>query len=212
VELPAVELRPLRRADFPLLCRWPAEPLVARWWEEDPVLPTLRTLRVGPGTGPGAVYLGVHDGKPFGLLQVYTFADAPESLAELTRVCPVPPGALSIDYLIGEPAARGRGLGAALIAAAVPRGFAGHPQAADVLVPVARGNEASWRALRRAGATWYAEGELVPVDPPDHVVHRFTGTGSFFRAVSWPATQVARPAAPGRRPVPVCPARRGWTW
>jgi aminoglycoside 6'-N-acetyltransferase len=190
VGLPAVELRPLRRADFPLLCRWPAEPLVARWWEEDPVLPTLRTLRVGPGTGPGAdptaVYLGVHDGKPFGLLQVYAFADAPESLAELTRVCPVPPGALSIDYLIGEPAARGRGL--------------------------ARGNEASWRALRRAGATWYAEGELVPVDPPDHVVHRFTGTGSFFRAVSRPATQVARPAAPGRRPVPVCPARRGWTW
>ncbi|MCW2508244.1 MAG: Acyl-CoA N-acyltransferase [Modestobacter sp.] len=111
VGLPAVELRPLRRADFPLLCRWPAEPLVARWWEEDPVVPTLRTLRVGPGTGPGAdptaVYLGVHDGKPFGLLQVYAFADAPESLAELTRVCPVPPGALSIDHLIGEPAARG---------------------------------------------------------------------------------------------------------
>jgi aminoglycoside 6'-N-acetyltransferase len=39
------------------------------------------------------------------------------------------------------------------------------------------GNEASWRALRRAGGTWYAEGELTPdnpVDPRDHVVHRFT--------------------------------------
>ncbi|MDK3257683.1 hypothetical protein [Blastococcus capsensis] len=51
-----------------------------------------------------------------------------------------------------------------------------HPDALDVLAPVALGNEASWRALRRAGATWYAEGELTPdneVDPRDHVVHRF---------------------------------------
>ena len=37
------------------------------------------------------------------------------------------------------------------------------------------GQENAVRALRRAVATWYAEGELAPdnpVDPPDHVVHR----------------------------------------
>ena len=34
-ELPAVELRPLQRADFPLLARWLAEPLVARWWAHE---------------------------------------------------------------------------------------------------------------------------------------------------------------------------------
>ena len=124
------------------------------------------------------MYLGWSDGEPFGLVQVYAFADEPESLAELAEVCPVPPGALSIDYFVGEPSARGRGLGAGLIAAAVARGFADHPAAQDVLVPVALGNEASWRALRRAGATWYAEGGMTPdnpVDPRDHVVHRFTG-------------------------------------
>jgi aminoglycoside 6'-N-acetyltransferase len=179
VELPDVELRPLRRADFPLLCRWLAEPLVARWWDDD-ATPDAVEQQYGPsvdGEDPTAVYLGVHDGQPFGLVQVYAFADEPESLAELSAVCPVPPGALSIDYLVGEPDARGRGLGAAMIAAAVARGFADHPEAADVLVPVVTGNEASWRALRRAGATWYAAGELVPdnpIDPPDHVVHRFT--------------------------------------
>jgi aminoglycoside 6'-N-acetyltransferase len=179
VELPSVELRPLRRADFPLLCRWLAEPLVARWWN-DPFTPEAVEERYGPsvdGADPTAVYLGVHAGQPFGLVQVYAFADEPESIAELSTVCPVPPGALSIDYLIGEPAARGRGLGAGMIAAAVARGFADHPHAHDVLVPVALGNEASWRALRRAGARWYAEGELTPdnpIDPPDHVVHRFT--------------------------------------
>ena len=110
-------------------------------------------------------------------MQVYRFDDEPESLAELGAVCTVPPGTLSIDYLIGVPTARGRGLGAALVAAGVARGFADHPDARDVFVPVALGNETSWRALRRAGATWYAEGELTPdnpVDPRAHVVHRFT--------------------------------------
>ena len=173
-----MELRPLRRADFPLLARWLAEPLVARWWDEDPS-PAAVEARYGPsvdGTDPTAVYLGIHDGEPFGLIQVYRVDDDPEWLAELAAVCAVPAGALSIDYLVGEPAFRGRGLGAALIAAAVARGFADHPGARDVLVPVAVGNVASWRALRKAGAAWYAEGELTPdnpVDPRDHVVHRF---------------------------------------
>jgi aminoglycoside 6'-N-acetyltransferase len=181
VGLPAVELRPLRRADFPLLCRWLAEPQVARWWNDEST-PDAVEAQYGPsvdGVDPTAVYLGVHAGQPFGLVQVYAFADEPESLTELSAVCPVPPGALSIDYLIGESGDRGRGVGAAMIAAAVARGFADHPDASDVLVPVALGNEASWRALRRAGASWYAEGELTPdnpIDPRDHVVHRFTRT------------------------------------
>jgi aminoglycoside 6'-N-acetyltransferase len=178
VALPAVELRPLTRADFPLLCRWLAEPLVARWWD-DPATPEAVEEQYGPsidGADPTAVHLGVHAGQPFGLVQVYAFADEQQCLTELSTVCPVPPGALSIDYLVGEPSARGRGLGAAMIAAAVARGFADHPEADDVLVPVALGNAASWRALRRAGAAWYAAGELVPdnpADPRDHVVHRF---------------------------------------
>ena len=180
MEPPEVELRPLRRSDFPLLARWLAEPLVARWWNDDP---TAVEAHYGPcvdGTDPTAVYIGLHEGEPFGLVQIYRFDDEPESRAELAAVCPVPPDALGIDYLIGVPEARGRGLGAALITAAVARGFADHPAARDVLVPVVRGNEASWRALLRAGATWYADGELAPdnpVDPPDHVIHRFARKG-----------------------------------
>ena len=170
-----MELRPLRRSDFPMLARWLAEPLVARWWNDDPAAVEAQYGPSVDGTDPTAVYVGLHGGEPFGLVQVYRFADEPESLAELGAVCPVPPGALGIDYLIGAPGARGRGLGTALIAAAVARGFADHPDAHDVLVPVARGNEASWRALRRAGGSWYADVELAPdnpVDPRDHVVHR----------------------------------------
>ena len=93
-----------------------------------------------------------HSGVPRGvrrhslrLVQVYRFDDEPEYVAELAEVCAVPSGALSVDYLVGEPSARGRGLGAGLIAAGVARGFADHPDAHDVLVPVAAANVASWR-------------------------------------------------------------------
>lgn len=173
---PEVELRPLRRADLPLLARWLAEPLVRRWWNDDPAAVEAQYGPSIDGDDPTAVYLGVHGGEPFGLVQVYRFEDEPESAAELRGVCPVPPGALGIDYLVGEPSARGRGLGAGMIAAAVARGFADHPDATEVLVPVVAANEASWRALRRAGATWYADGEMEPDNPVDsrqHVVHRF---------------------------------------
>ena len=122
--LPDVQLRPLRREDFPLLSRWLAEPLVARWWHDDTSLDAVEA-HYGPsvdGMDPTALYLAEHEGRAFGFVQVYRFDDEPESLAELSAVCPVPPGALSVDYLIGEPAARGRGLGAAMIAAAVARG------------------------------------------------------------------------------------------
>jgi aminoglycoside 6'-N-acetyltransferase len=184
VDLPDVELRPLRRADLPLLARWLAEPLVARWWAHE-TTPEAVERDFGPsldGADATALYLGwaAYDGttaRPFGLVQVYPIAAYPEYVEELTPVCPVPLGALSIDYLVGEPAARGRGLGAGLIAAAVARGFADHPGASDVLVPVALGNVASWRALERAGGHRFAEGELTPdnpADPRDHVVHRFT--------------------------------------
>lgn len=177
-DLAEVHLQPLRRADFPLLARWLVEPLVARWWAHE-TTPEAVERDFGPavdGAEPTRVYLGWADGRPIGLVQVHAIADDPEYVAEFDGVCAVPPGALSIDYLIGEPEARGRGLGAGLIAAAVARGFADHPDAQDVLVPVAAGNVASWRALRRAGARWYAEGEMTPdnpVDPREHVVHRF---------------------------------------
>jgi aminoglycoside 6'-N-acetyltransferase len=178
VTLPDVQIRPVRREDFPLLSRWLTEPLVARWWHDDSSLDAVEA-HYGPsvdGVDPTALYVAEHEGQAFGFVQVYRFDDEPESLAELSTVCPVPPGALSVDYLIGEPSARGRGLAAATIAAAVARGFADHPDAGEVLVPVVAANEASWRALERAGGTRYAVGELEPdnpLDSRDHVVHRF---------------------------------------
>ncbi len=168
-----IRLQPLQRADLRLLAAWLAEPLVARWWAEDPAQVEQRYGPSLDGADPTALYLGVEDGVPVGFVQVYRFADEPAYTAELAPLVVVPEGALSIDYLVGEPSARGRGVGTALVRAAVERGFADHPGAQDVVVPVHADNRASWRALERAGFTRVAEGELEPDNPADsrdHVV------------------------------------------
>ena len=172
-----VTFRPLARADLALLGRWLAEPLVARWWAHDPSAEAVEA-DFGPvldGADPTEIELACAQDRPFGLLQRYTFADNPAYVAQLEPVFPPPEGALSIDYLIGEPDVRGGGAGAAMLAAFAAESWAAYPDADAVLVPVAAGNVASWRALEKAGFTRVAEGPLTPdnpVDPPDHVVYR----------------------------------------
>ena len=171
-----VTFRPLTRADLPLLRRWLEEPLVARWWAHE-TSPEALEADFGPvvdGTDPAEVLLALTGGRPFGLVQRYRIADFPEYVEELEPVVAVPPGALSIDYLIGEPDVRGGGAGAAMLAAFVADSWPRHPDADSVLVPVAAGNVASWRALEGAGFVRVAEGPLTPdnpVDPPDHVLY-----------------------------------------
>jgi aminoglycoside 6'-N-acetyltransferase len=173
----AIGFRRLRRDDFGLLARWLAEPAVARWWNHE-VTPEAVERDFGPsvdGRDPAEMFLALSGDRPFGFIQRYRIAAEPEYAAELSRVCAVPPGALSIDYFIGETRWRGRGLGAGMIRAFVAHSWEVCPQADDVVVPVAVGNVASWRALEHAGFRRVAEGELTPDnprDPRDHFVYR----------------------------------------
>ena len=123
------------------------------------------------GTEPSEVFLAWTDGRPFGLIQRYAIADYPEYVEELSTICPQPPGAVSIDYLIGEPDCRGRGLGAAMIAAFVAESWAAYPDASAVVVAMHQANAASWRAVERAGFRRIAEGELTPDNPVDNRDH-----------------------------------------
>jgi aminoglycoside 6'-N-acetyltransferase len=94
---------------------------------------------------------------------------------ELEPLLALAPQALSVDYLIGEPGRRGRGLGAEMIRVTVARSWTELPEAEEVVVPVSAGNVASWRALEAAGFTRVAEGELEPDNPAAdraHVVYR----------------------------------------
>ena len=175
-EAGSVWFEPLQRSDFPLLKRWLEEPLVARWWNHDSSKDGIEGY-FGPcidRSDPTEQLVAWAGGRPFGLLQLYRLADDPSDVVALSAVCAVPADAVSIDYLVGEPSARGRGLATAMIRAGVAEAWRRHPAARDVLVPVAAGNRASWRALERAGFVLVGVGELEPdnpVDPRDHVVY-----------------------------------------
>lgn len=169
--------RPLTAGDLPLLGRWLAEPGVARWWNHDSS-PEGVERDFGPGVRgeeAGEDLLVSLDGRPVGLVQRCVISDYADDLAELAALVDVPDGTVELDYLIGDPALRGRGLGPHMIAALVADTWRTHPRAPAVMTPVVAANVASWRALEKAGFRRVAEGDMTPdnpVDDPRHVVYR----------------------------------------
>jgi aminoglycoside 6'-N-acetyltransferase len=165
--------RPLAADDLPMLAGWLREPQVARWWNHDSsdfgverdFGPSVR------GEEPGEDLVVLLDGRPVGLLQRSVIADYPEELDEFATLVEVPEGAVELDYLIADPALRGRGLGARMIAAAVADTWQTRPGASAVLVAVVAANVASWRALEKAGLQRIAEGVMIPDNPMDDPLH-----------------------------------------
>ena len=165
------------RSEFELLGQWLAEPLVARWWNHETSASALERDYGAAidGREPTSVLIAELEGQPFGLIQHYPVAAYPDYLAELARVCEVPRGAVSVDYLIGEPDHRQLGLGMRMIVTCVERIWSERPEATAVIVPVHVENRASWRALERVGFRRIAEGQLRPDNPQhshDHYVYR----------------------------------------
>jgi len=169
--------RRLTEADLPLLSRWLTDDQVRRWWNHDPSPEAVaRDFAASVrGEEPGEDLVMCLDGRPFGLMQRSAIAAYPEELAEFGALVEVPDGAVELDYLIGEPSLRGRGLGARMIAAVVGDTWQAYPGAAAVLVAVVAANTASWRALERAGLHRIREGPMAPdnpIDDPLHYVYR----------------------------------------
>lgn len=169
--------RPLAAPDLPMLASWLREPQVERWWHQEATAEAVER-DFGPsvrGQEPGEDLVVHLDGRPVGLLQRTRIAAYPEDLAEFAALVDVPEGAVELDYLIADPALRGRGLGSRMIAAAVADTWTAYPDAPCVLVAVVAANHASWRALEKAGLRRIAEGPMEPdnpVDDPLHVVYR----------------------------------------
>jgi aminoglycoside 6'-N-acetyltransferase len=163
--------------DFPLLARWLAAPHVARWWNHETSAQAVER-DFGPSARreePNEDLLASLDGTPLGLLQRSFLHDYPEYLNDLTPITTVPSRAMTIDYLIGDAANIGRGIGSHLIRSALAQLWADHKDAECVIVAVHADNIGSWRALEKAGLTRVAHGELDPDNPADdrrHVVYR----------------------------------------
>jgi aminoglycoside 6'-N-acetyltransferase len=164
-----VVLRSLTRDDFGLLGTWLREPLVAEWWHDDPE-PDALERQYGAaidGLEPTRLRIGLLGEVPVGFVQWYRFADEPAFVAELARLLPVPADAWSLDYLVGSPEHRGRGVGTALV-----QGALAAIGSAPVIVPVHAENAASLGLLRRLGFSVVAEGRLEPDNPAHSRDHR----------------------------------------
>jgi aminoglycoside 6'-N-acetyltransferase len=168
-----ITFEPLTRDHFELLGRWLAEPHVARWWNHDPS-PEAVERDFGPtadGDEPAQDHLVRLDGTPIGLIQYCRFQDYPDYVEEMADAYPVGAGAATIDYLIGEPDRVGRGVGTEMITRFVDRIWAEEPATTHVVVPVCSANDASWRALTKAGFRLVARAELDPDNPIDDRQH-----------------------------------------
>lgn len=172
-----ITFRRLVEDDFPLLRRWLSQPHVHRWWHHDhsaegvrrDFLPSVR----GEEAGEDLVVL--LDDEPVGFVQRSRIEDYAEDLEALAALTEVPPGALTIDYLIGSQEDVGKGLGSAVIAALVADSWAAYPDCPAIIEAIVAGNVASWRALEKAGFRRIGQGDIEPdnpADPPLHYLYR----------------------------------------
>jgi aminoglycoside 6'-N-acetyltransferase len=165
-----IGFRACGRDDLPTLAGWLAQPHVARWWREDasPAAVRDRYLPCLDGRDLTELFIFEAAGAAAGFFQRYLVADDPEWTRALRGTGQ--PGldtAIGIDYLIGDVALTGRGLGTAAIAAFTRLAFTRYPAADTVAAAVSQGNIASWRALEKAGYGRCWAGELVSDDPSD---------------------------------------------
>jgi len=115
VEHPGLSFRPLTRGDLPDLIRWQSAPHVAPWWHDgarDRAAAEDRYLPIVAGEDRTTeVWVAEVHGRSVGIVQAYRIADHPDWALLTAR-----PDAVGWDYLIGEQAFVGRGLGTRLLA------------------------------------------------------------------------------------------------
>ncbi|MFI8850940.1 GNAT family N-acetyltransferase [Streptomyces sp. NPDC053499] len=165
--------RRVSESDFGLLRAWLAQPHVARWWHHDTSAEAV-ARDFGPavrGEEPSEDLLVMEDGTPVALVQRCRFADYPDYHAEIADQIELPDTAITVDYLLGDPARVGQGLGPRIVRAIVAATWTDHPDASAVVVPVHAANRASWRALEKAGLHRLGTAELTPDNPDDDRTH-----------------------------------------
>ncbi|MCD4525100.1 GNAT family N-acetyltransferase [Nocardioides sp. cx-173] len=153
-----VAVRPMTPGDLPDMARWLAADHVRRWWPTDDTTLEGVAARYGPsidGMTPTRMYVAEVNGRSVGFLQDYRVRDHPD-FAMLTP----DPDAIGVDYAIGEPSWLGRGFGARLLWAWMPRALRRFPDARSLFAAPDHRNAASLRVLDKVGfsrGVWFDE-------------------------------------------------------
>jgi len=156
---------PLAIEHFALLLGWLADPGVKEWWYPDRTFSAAEieakyTPRLS-GTSPTSSFIASQDGEPFGFIQAYPTEAEPE----YHRAIGAAPGWVGIDFYIGVPDRRNRGLGPLMIDTFVSNVvFGGPDRVPGCLSGPHPDNHRSIRALEKAG---FVRGELVAVPGDD---------------------------------------------
>lgn len=151
-------IRAMTRGDLPDVTRWRAAEHVRTWFAvEEPTLEALEATygeRID-GMSPTRMWVVEVNGRSVGFVQDYRIGDYPDY-----ALLGPDPDAIGIDYVIGEPAWVGQGLGARMLWAWMRRARARFPDTTTFFAAPDHRNAASRRILRKAGFTegvWFDE-------------------------------------------------------
>lgn len=154
-----VGLRAMTHGDLPDVIRWRQATHVHKWWAADgEPSPDRVSEQCAPsidGMTPTRMWVAEVNGRSVGFVQDYRLSDYPD-YALLTP----DPGAIGVDYAIGEPAWVGKGIGVRILWAWLLRTRHRFPDAVTCFAAPDHRNSPSLRVLEKVGfeqGTWFDE-------------------------------------------------------
>lgn len=159
----------MRRNDFRLAAGWLVEPHVAatEWGTVEATTAGLEAEfgAAVDGTDGMAVFLVSEGERPVGIIQSYRIGDDPEYLDDRWMVG-APPDEVSMDYLIGEPDAVGRGLGSEMIRRFAAGLWERYPRAPSAIVAVLADTRLPGAPWRKPGSPGSGRARPAPTMEP----------------------------------------------
>jgi aminoglycoside 6'-N-acetyltransferase len=166
VSTETIEFRRMTADDLPLVGGWLDEPHVGPWWKPSDFDDVTRAVG---GDDPVETWLLALDGRDVGYFQVYDISYDAEYRAACATAG-VEPGTAGMDYLLGDAALLGRGIGTAAIGrfvADVVFGLGPYPAVTAGPDPE---NAASIRVLEKNGFVFVGATETR--DGPEHLMRK----------------------------------------